>query len=84
MGEVRSPGQGLQSAMPERQPWAPDFLAPDMSTSLGPPFTLHNNGNRASHCDVDIITPSSYPTLKGQGYGVIIMSPVHRKVDECQ
>ena len=54
-----------------------------MSTSLAPPFTLHYNCNKASHLDVDFITRSSYPTLKGQGYGVIIRSPVHRKVDEC-
>ena len=70
--------------MPERQLWAADFLAPGMSTSLGPPFTLHYNGNKASHLDIDFLTRSSYPTLKGQGYGVIIMSLVHRKVDECQ
>ena len=68
MGEVRSPGQGLQLVMPEWQPWVADHLAPGMSTSLGPPFTLYYNDKKASHLDVDFIIHTPHPTLNAMGW----------------
>ena len=66
MGEVPSPGQELQLVMPEWQPRAADHWAPGMSTSLGPPFTLHFNDKNATHLDADLITRTPHPNIKGK------------------
>ena len=58
MGEVQSPGQELQLVMPEWQPRAAGHWAPGMSTSLGPPFTLHYNDKNVSHLDVEVLAIS--------------------------
>ena len=69
MGEVQSPGQELQLVMPEWQPRAAGHWAPGMSTSLGPPFTLHYNDKNASHLDVELITRTPHPNIKGKAMG---------------
>ena len=69
MGEVRSPGQGLQLVMPKWQPCVAGHLAPGMSTSLGPPFTLQYNDEKASHLDIDFIIRTPHPALKDKAMG---------------
>ena len=80
MGEVRSLGQGLQLVMPEWQPWVADHLASGMSTSLGPPFTLHYNEKKASHLDTDFIIRTPHPTIKGTAMGCLSWVPCIAKV----
>ena len=69
MGEVQSPGQELQLVMPEWQPRAAGHWAPGMSTSLGPPFTLHYNDKNISHLYVELITRTPHPNSKGKAMG---------------
>ena len=69
MGEVQSPGQELQLVMPEWQPRAAGHWAPGMSTSLGPSFTLHYNDKNASDLDVELITYTPHPNIKGKAMG---------------
>ena len=69
MGEVRSPGQELQLVMPEWQLCVAGHLAPGMSTSLGPHFTLQHSDKKASHLDTDFIILTPHPALKGKAMG---------------
>ena len=43
-----------------------DHWAPGMSTSLGPPFTLHFNDKNATHLDAELITRTPHPNIKGK------------------
>ena len=80
MGEVRSLGQGLQLVMPEWQPRVADHRASGMSTSLGPPFTLHYNDMKESHLDIDFIIRTPHPTIKGKAMGWLSWVPCIAKV----
>ena len=57
ISEPRSGTSTSNARMSAVSGWA-DHLAPGMSTSLGPPFTLNYNDKKASYLDVDFITRS--------------------------
>ena len=80
IGEVRSLGQVLQLVLPEWQPWVVDHLASGMSTSLGPPFTLHYDDKKASHLDIDFIIRTPHPTIKGKAMGCLSWVPCIAKM----
>ena len=54
--------------------------ASGMSTSLGPPFTLHYNDKKASHLDIDFIIRTPHPTIKGKAMGWLSWVPCIAKV----